>query len=158
MKNFDTTELNQLHDKFKDIFSKKKNISREFQKLHFQITAELLKRQLEKKEIQESIPNITGSIKNVIESGCFKPTEEQIKNEKKLIEIFEKNREKAEKFYNKKHNLVHYLIDEYGNPITPPFYSANELIRHSHHEKIDMSKYTVCISDATEYLLYSGKI
>lgn len=158
MKNFNTTELNQLHDKFKDIFSKKKNISREFQKLHFQITAELLKRQLEKKEIQESLPNITGSIKNVISRGCFKPTAEQIKNEKKLVEIFEKNREEAEKFYNKKHNLVHYLIDEDGKPITPAFDSAYELIRHSQHEKIDMSKYKVYITGATEYLILSGKI
>jgi len=157
-KYFTTEQLYELHNQFKSIFSKKKNISREFQKLHFQITAELLKRKLYKKNTEESLPNIKGSIKDVISSGCFKPTEEQNKNEKKLKEIFEKNREEAEKFYNKKHNLVHYLVDEDGHPITPAFDSVNELIRHLHHKKIDMSKYTVYITTATEYLIYSGKI
>ena len=46
MENFTTKQLNELHNRFKDIFKTQKNISKEFQKLHFQITAELLKRKL----------------------------------------------------------------------------------------------------------------
>lgn len=60
MKNFTTEQLYGLHDQFKSILSCKKNISTKFQRMHFQITAELLKRQLEKKEIKESLPNIKG--------------------------------------------------------------------------------------------------
>lgn len=51
MKNFTTEQLCELHNQFKSIFSNKKNISTDFQKMHFKITAELLKRELPKKRI-----------------------------------------------------------------------------------------------------------
>lgn len=46
MENFTTKQLNELHNRFKDIFKTQKNISKMFQKMHFKITAELLKREL----------------------------------------------------------------------------------------------------------------
>lgn len=48
---FKTEQLYDLHDRLKKIFLNKKNIPIEFQKIHFGITAELLKRSLQEENL-----------------------------------------------------------------------------------------------------------